>query len=132
MSIDINELTVGDIKMISEMFNNMSGQPSSGIAQGMIGKYVLVRSRNEGINSGFVEKADETGIVLTESRRIWYHRPKNKAMCWYEGVSISGLSSDSKVSAIVPKKIIVEDYSITECLDVAIKSLQGHKTHEQD
>jgi hypothetical protein len=89
----------------------------------MIGKNVIVRSRNEGINAGTVVLADETGVELKDCRRIWYHEPKNPAMSWYEGVAVSGLNSNSKVSPTVKTKIIVEDYSMTVCLDDAYKTI---------
>ena len=96
----------------------------------MIGKNVIVRSRNEGINAGKVLLADETGIVLENARRIWYHKPKDSRVAWYEGVAISGLHEDSKVSCSVPKKAIIEDYSITECNNEAFKSIMEKTPHE--
>lgn len=93
----------------------------------MIGKKVIVRSRNEGINAGIVVLADNSGIELKNCRRIWYHKPADSSLAWYEGVAMSGLSSDSKVSGTVPVKLIIEDYSITECSDVAYKSIMELK-----
>src|SRR5690606_28779292 len=66
------------------------------IAQRLIGKHVIVRSRNEGINFGKLEAADETGCVITDARRIWYHKPADSKMAWYEGVALSGLHRSSK------------------------------------
>ena len=131
MSIDINSLTIGDAKMIADIFGNMNNHHTSNITQSMIGKYVIIRSRNEGINCGVVEVADETGVVLTDARRIWYHRPEDKKLSWYEGVAISGLASSSKVSPAVTRKAIIEDYSIIECNAVAEKSLREFASHEQ-
>lgn len=93
------------------------------IASRMIGKKVIVRSRNEGINAGIVVLADESGVELRNCRRIWYHKPKNKAYSWYEGVSVCGISDDSKVSCTVNTKVIIEDYSMTICTDEAFKSI---------
>lgn len=84
------------------------------VASTMIGKNVIVRSRNEGINAGTVVVADETGVILENCRRIWYHKPKDKNLSWYEGVAMSGIDSASKVSGTVDKKVIIEDYSMTE------------------
>ena len=83
------------------------------VASRMIGKPVIVRSRNEGINVGIVVVADETGVELKDCRRIWYHKPKDKSMSWYEGVALSGVSDDSKLSSTVMSKTIIEDYSMT-------------------
>ena len=84
------------------------------VASRMIGKNVIVRSRNEGINVGTVVVADDTGVELKNCRRLWYHKPKDVNLSWYEGVANSGIHSDSKVSATVESKFIIEDYSMTE------------------
>lgn len=125
MKINITEL-IEIIKSATTVSKNKQS-----IAECMTGKYVIVRTKNEGINCGIVESADETGIILTESRRLWYHEPKDKSVSWYEGVAISGLSENSKLSAIVERKVIMEDYSLTQCSEIAIKSLREHKSHEQ-
>ena len=92
------------------------------VAEAYIGNKAIIRTRNEGINAGIIVAADDTGIVLKDCRRIWYHRPKNNKLSWYEGVAVSGLSSDSKVSGTVPTKVLIENYSITICTDEAFKS----------
>lgn len=102
------------------------------IASRMIGKNVIVRSRNEGINAGTVVLADDTGVELKNCRRIWYHKPKDKALSWYEGVAVTGLSNDSKVSGTVSQKIIIEDYSMTECTDEAFKSIMEKTPNAQN
>ena len=83
------------------------------VASRMIGKAVIVRSRNEGINVGIVVVADESGVEIKDCRRIYYHKPKDKNLSWYEGVAATGLSSDSKISGTVLSKVIIEDYSMT-------------------
>ena len=108
-----------------------SSNGSCDITQSAIGKYVIVRSRNEGINAGYLEAASQHGCVLNQARRLWYHKPAEKYHSWYEGVSISGLSEDSKISAAVKRKFIMEDYSITICSKQAKTSIEGKKSHEQ-
>ena len=134
MSIDIEQLTISQIKQLAHLLSQlapMTVPATSLINSRNIGKYVLVRSRNEGINAGFVVAADETGIVLSEARRIWYHRPADET-AWYEGVANSGLRHDSRISSSVIEKVIVENYSITLCTDAAKDSIRGFKAHEQD
>lgn len=102
------------------------------IAAAYIGRFVLVRSRNEGVNAGTVIACDKTGVQLGEDcRRLWRHRPADESTSWYEGVSIHGLSADSKISAPVHGKIIVEDYSMTLCTAKAKKSIMEAPTHAQ-
>lgn len=99
----------------------------------MIGKKVIVRSRNEGLNAGIVIMADKTGIELTSCRRLWGCRPKNKKHSWYEGVAMSGISEDSIVSNTVPQKIIIEkNYSVTPCTDDAFYSIMKLTPNDQD
>ena len=95
------------------------------IASRMIGKNVIVRTRNEGLNCGTVVLADDTGVEIKDARRLWYTKPKDPKLAWYEGVSISGISDDSKVSCTVPTKVIMEDYSLTILSDIAYRSIMG-------
>ena len=128
MNMNINDLTIGEAKEIAKIFTNAA----SSIHTRNIGKYVIVRSRNEGINAGVVVEADETGVVLKDARRIWYHRPANEKTSWYEGVALSGLREGSKLSPPVSEKAIVEDYSITLCTSVAEKSIREFESHAQN
>lgn len=104
----------------------------SSLAGSMVGKPVIVRSRNEGINVGIVEAADETGVILKSARRLWYHKPSAKGVSWYEGVAMNGLSSDSKISATVIRKVIIEDYSMTECAKSAFDQIMSQVPHGQN
>lgn len=114
---------------VQETTVNFTGEES--VASRMIGKNVIVRSRNEGINAGTVVLADDTGIELKDCRRLWQHYPKNTKLSWYEGVAVSGLGSSSRVSGTVPQKIIIEDYSMTACTDDAFKSIMETEPNGQ-
>lgn len=94
----------------------------------IVGKYVLVRSYNEGINAGTVVMAGKDGIVLSGARRLHSHKPADNLQAWYEGVANSGLSndSDSEISSPVAIKGIIEDYSYTICTDDAKLSIVGY------
>lgn len=120
-TIKINSVEYIRKDSVEEVVVNFTGEKT--VASRMIGKKVIVRSRNEGINSGIVVVADDTGVELRACRRIWYHRPKDKSLSWYEGVAVSGLDENSKVSGTVPWKIIIEDYSMVLCTDLAFESI---------
>ena len=94
------------------------------------GKYVICRSRSEGVNAGEVIAADATGVILKDARRLYYHKPVDKNMSWYEGVAMTGLSEDSLVGPAV-EKIIVEDYSLTLCSPIAMQSIKSAPTNKQ-
>ncbi len=99
---------------------------ANNITQEAIGKYVIVRSKNEGVNFGLLKHADETGCVLEEARRLWRLFTSKGDPAWYEGVSKVGLSPSAKISTPVKTKIIVEDYSLTVCEEAAIKNIKTH------
>lgn len=135
MNVDINSLTLGQIREIAAIAGSIGIKPTesksnSAINSRYVGKYVIIRSRNEGINAGEVVMADETGIVLKDARRVWYHRPADET-AWYEGVANSGLRHDSKISAAVAEKAIIEDYSVILCSSSAEESIRGFKAYAQ-
>ena len=113
------------------LIEESNGGKKKGVFTNLEDKYVIVRSRNEGVNAGFVVCADETGIVLREARRLHYHKPKNKESSWYEGVAKHGLHKDSRVSEKA-YKVIVESYSITACTIEAQESIVNFPTHESN
>lgn len=118
------------IKLAQLLDNQPAKQSGDVLGSRFVGKYVIVRSRNEGINAGKVLELDDTGVILEDARRLYYHKPANKELSWYEGVALEGLSKDSKVGAEVTK-LIIEDYSITVCTKDAEKSIRGAKTNAQ-
>lgn len=123
-------MNIEDLIKLASLLQPSPAQNTSGLGSQFVGKYVIVRSRNEGINAGKVLELDDTGVILEDARRLYYHKPANKELSWYEGVAIEGLSKDSKVGAEVTK-LIVEDYSITVCTKEAEKSIRGAKANAQ-
>ena len=119
-SMKVNDVEYIRKDSVMEEAVNFTGDQS--VATRMIGKKVIVRSRSEGVNAGTVVIADETGVELKDCRRLYYHKPKDKSTSWYEGVALSGVSSDSKVGPTV-NKTIIEDYSMTLSNDKAFKTI---------
>lgn len=96
----------------------------------LIGKYVICRSRNEGLNAGVVIAADKAGVLMGEARRLWYHKPAKEGASWYEAIANHGLDPASRISEPVGKKLISEDYSLTLCTAEAEASIRGFAAHE--
>lgn len=128
--MNIDDLTIGEAKQLAALLGNNSGEVKSKLYSRYVGRYVICRSRNEGINAGKVIEVDDTGVILEDARRLYYHKPANKELSWYEGVALEGLSKDSKVGSAV-EKIIAEDYSLTICTKEAEKSIRGAKANAQ-
>lgn len=127
--MDISNITLAQLASIAAAFSGEAKNENApeSIASDCINKYVIVRSRNEGINFGLLVRADETGCVIDYAQRLYYHKPKDSKTAWYEGVAETGLHSDSKISGQVSRKYIVEDYSLTICSEAAVKSIKNHE-----
>jgi len=129
--MNIDDLTLGELKQLQSLFNLQNNTESNNLGSRYIGKYVICRTRNEGINAGKVIDLDETGVILQDARRLYYHKPINKNVSWYEGVAKYGISNDSKVGT-TGEKFIVEDYSLTICSEEAENSIRGAEDNEQN
>jgi len=105
---------------------------AKGFYSGVIGKKVIVRSHVEGINSGIVVAADASGVVISDARRLWYHAPENRDVAWYEGVALTGVDKSSKLSCVIPFKVIVENYSLTLLTDRAWDSIMAAPSHKSN
>ena len=128
----MDRITVNSIEYIrADKCKTVEFTGEKTVASRMIGQKVIVRSRNEGINIGEVVVADNTGVELKNCRRIWYHKPKDESLSWYEGVAMSGLSDDSKVSGTVDSKLILEDYSMTKVSDKIFTSIMEKTPNAQ-
>lgn len=130
--MEIETIKLNDIEYVKKNDIPNINIESSKLVECLIGKYVIIRSRNEGINAGTLVAADETGVVLKDCRRLYYHAPADKSLSWYEGVAVSGVSDNSKVSGTVATKVIIEDYSITAASEKAKESIESMIPHEQN
>lgn len=129
MQINIDDLTLGQIKQIQAISCGATTPNSSNNFKSFFGKYVLARTRNSGVIFGKVVDADYGYLHLIEARRLWRLISKDKKQSWYEGVANSGLDDESKVSSEV-ERFIIEDYEIVLCSDDAIESIRGFETNE--
>ena len=125
--MNINDLTIGQAKELVAIFSadfsaESNGVENPNIYSSYVGKYVICRSRNEGVNAGIVVACDETGVSLSAARRLYYHKPASKSVSWYEGVAECGVSEDSRVG-VSRDKLIIEDYSLTLCTDKSRSSI---------
>lgn len=94
----------------------------------MIGKYVIVRCRDAGVHAGVLERCKGRNAVLTEARRLWYHKPPQGA--WYEGVALFGLAPESRISVTVPRRHLTETCDIVQCTAEAERSIRGAEAYD--
>ena len=96
-----------------------------------LGKYVIVRCRDAGVHCGVLESASGRECVLTDSRRLWYWKPANKA-AFLSGVANHGVAPDSKIGEAVARIALTENCEIILCTEKAEKSLRNAKVNVND
>ena len=124
--IDINSLTIGQVREIAQMFAVAMPQVQPQIDNGMIGKYVIVRCRDAGVHAGVLESYNGRECVLRDSRRLWYWKPANGA--FLSGVAAAGLHPSSKVGAPIHIHL-TENCEIIECSTVAATSIKEAESY---
>lgn len=96
------------------------------------GGYVIVRCRNAGVHSGYLESKDGNFVVLKKSRRLWR---------WWSKFTLSGLAmsgvlkgkeSEVRFSCVVPEIMLVtsdvcEIIPCTHDARISIQSIVEHK-----
>ena len=68
MSINIDELTVGQLKEIQSL---IGGTTQHVKPHPYIGQYCIVRCYGAGVHAGIVESVDGKNVILAEASRIW-------------------------------------------------------------
>ncbi len=116
------ELSLQDLK-------ELIGGPIRTINHKMTGKYVLVRCQHAGVHAGVLESIDGESCVLTESRRLWYWKPKKGA--FLSSVAERGVQDSSKLGEPQARILLTEDCEIAQCSEDAEASIRGQKNYNE-
>lgn len=125
--MNVNDLTIGQAKELAAMFANT--QQDQKLDNKMLGKYVIVRCRDAGVHTGYLESYNGREAVLTESRRLWYWKPANNQK-YLSGIAVAGLDEISKVGAKLDRIHLTETCEIIQCNDNIVDSILGAKVDE--
>ena len=79
--MNINDLTLGQLKEINALVGSNKDQVSTGL-NCMIGKKVIIRTYSAGVWFGTLEQKDRNEVILRNARRMWQWWAK-------EGISLS-------------------------------------------
>lgn len=124
--MDISNLTIGQAREIAAMFGGV-GQAAP-FTNPMIGKYVVVRCRDAGIHAGVLERADGRSCFLTEARRLWYWKV-NGSGDFLNAIALSGVHSDSKLSAPIDRINLTENCEILQCSNEAERVIRAQAVY---
>ena len=119
--IDINELTIRQIREIAATFPALFGKAEN-IADGMVGKYAIVRCYSAGVHAGTVIAIDGDKVLLKDSRRLWSWKAA-------QGVALSGVAQfgivGGKIDAANPEIYLTGVIEIIPASQAAKESIQN-------
>lgn len=119
--MNIDNLTLGQIKQIQGVLGNASTQSQDGL-NAMLGKKVIIRTYSAGVWFGELEQKAGNEVILKNARRMWKWWAK-------ESISLSGVAlygvkhDDSKIIEAV-EAVWLEAIEIIPCTDIAIKTIE--------
>ncbi len=86
-TMNIDNLTYGELKQIAALFNSAQQAPQP---DPMVGKYVICRCYSAGVHAGVLVSQVGDVAVLKDSRRLWSWTAK-------EGIALSGVAQNGVV-----------------------------------
>ena len=121
--MDINNLTIGQVREISNFIGAGSPQNTPAGLNRMIGKKVIVRTDSAGVWFGLLAEKSGSEVIIENARRMW--RWQTKESISLSSVAIHGINnSQSKIAQAVDEQWL-EAIEITPCDPLAIKSLES-------
>lgn len=116
--MDIDELTLGQIKQIQGM-----GVESSGTIKTMLGKKCIIRTYSAGVWFGEVVEKQGAEVIIRNARRLFSWKAAESISL--SAVAVKGINqSESKVCAAVDS-VWLEAIELIPCEIVAINSIEG-------
>lgn len=112
--MNIDELTLGQIKEISQMTGCTTNAPKSPF----IGKRVLIRTYSAGVHIGILKAKDGENVLLEKSHRLW----KWGGAFTLSEVATKGVNNDSRVACEV------ELLELTNAIEIIPVSDEAWKT----
>ena len=121
--MNINDLTIGQVREISSFIGAGRPQNTSTGLNRMIGKKVIVRTYSAGVWFGVLAEKSGSEVIIESARRMW--RWQTKESISLSSVAIHGIdNSRSKIAQAVDEQWL-NAIEITPCEPLAIKSLES-------
>ncbi len=118
--MNINDLTIGQAKELSSIFGRGK---ESGTLNGMIGKYVIIRTYSAGNWCGVLSEKSGNEVIITGARRMYQWKAKESITL--SAIALHGIDeSNSKIVQAVPS-VWLEAIEIIPCSVIAEDQLKG-------
>lgn len=127
--MNIDTLTLGQIKELTRFFPQTSAQPESNGLCEQLGEKVIVRTYTAGVFFGTLEKKSGNEVILADARRMWsWHARKSISL---SAVALYGIDHNKSRIASPIKKIWLQAIEIISLNAEAIKSIENAPEAEQ-
>ena len=123
--MNIEELTLKQIREIAALVNSPASQPQSTKEHPFVGKYVIARCYSAGVHAGVVVSVDGENVVLKDSRRLWSWKAKDGVAL--SGVAQSGITGDCKIDVTNPEIYLTGVCELIPTSKDAQESIDGYK-----
>ena len=117
--MNIDDLTLGQIKEISNLSLGAANSPKS---HKMLGMKVVVRTYSAGVHVGTLEEKDGTDVMLSNSHRIYSW----KGAFTLSEVATKGIAKGSRVSCELPVIALTQAIEIIQINDEALKKVLSY------
>ena len=119
--MNIDNLTLGELKQIAEMFQTSAPTTKT---HPLTGKYVIARCYAAGVHAGTVQSVDGENVILTDSIRLWSWKAKDGVAL--SGVAQNGIQKDKcKLDSKNPLIYLSGVCELIPCSDKAKESIDG-------
>lgn len=124
MSIDINNLTIGQIKEINSLLNLGCNAPvvENKLQHPMVGKKVIIRTYSAGVWFGLLEQKEKNEVILKDARRMYQWFCKESISL--SAVAIYGINQDKSRICVAVPSVWLEAIEILPCSDESIESIE--------
>ena len=119
MTININDLTIGQAKELAALF----GAAEQKNQNPHIGKVCLIRTYASGVHCGLLIDQQGRQVELKDARRLWKWQVKDNAGISLSDIAIHGVGSESRICATVPQMTILDALEIIPMSEKAITSI---------
>ncbi len=123
MSININDLTIGEAIQLASMFGN--NQETKIGLNAMIGKKCIVRTYFAGVWFGEIEQKSGNEVIVKNARRMWQWWAA--ASISLSGVALHGIKQDKSKICPAVSSVWLEAIEIIPCTNIAIELIESAK-----
>jgi len=126
--MNIDELTLGQIKQIQILFGNQDIKKGLDYSN-FIGKHCIVRGSGSGVHMGIIKQVSVGEVILESARRLYYFKSnltdKQSKTFTLSEVAATGISPESKIGCIEEIIYLNPIFEIIPTTEIARKTYEA-------